>query len=116
MHRPKNLALYPEQSSRKSSIREFQDLMLFAENLQELIRYAVLRRSNNITSETYVMLFNGLSRTSYLCVVYILYFLVFILCTRICVERAVSTVAYSSANLSVFPFKLCSLCERVCDA
>jgi len=89
--------------------------MLFAENLQELIRYAVLRRRNNITSETYVMLFNGLSRTGYLCVVFILYFLVFILCRRICVERAVSTVAYSSANMSVFLFKLWSLRGRVCD-
>jgi len=89
--------------------------MLFAENLQELIRYAALRRRNNITSETYAMLFNGLSRTGYLCVVFILYFLVSISYTRICVERAVTTVAYSSANLSAFPFKLRSLRERVYD-
>jgi hypothetical protein len=39
---------------------EFQDVVLFsAEKLQELIRPAILRRRNNTTSETYVMLFNG---------------------------------------------------------
>ena len=73
---------------------EFQDVVLFAEKLQELIRYAVLRRRNNITSETYVMLFNGLSRTGCLCVSFLFFIcFLFILCTRICVERAVSTVA-----------------------
>jgi len=43
MHRQKNLALYPGQKSRNFfQFVEFQDVMLFAENLQELIRYAVL--------------------------------------------------------------------------